>query len=442
MTLALITDLIKQTKIRGADEADAVLVKNMGISVARRLGQPETIERDESTGVGLRVFVGKKQAFASSTDITPSALTDLAERVVAMAKASPEDPYACLADKTIFATNFPELDLHDAEEPSAETLAMAAAKAEEAALAVAGVTNSEGADAHYGSFQLALATSKGFVGNYTTSNASLSVSVIAGSGTEMERDYDYTAVRHYSDLGNPAQVGTKAGERAVRRLNPKKVGSCEVPVVFDPRVARNLVSTFASAINGASIARKTSFLQGKLGQKIFSDAITIIDEPHRIRGLKSRPFDAEGVSGKRLALVEKGMLTTWLLDLRSANQLGMKTTGHASRGLSSPPTPSHTNLYIENGTLSPEALIADIKQGFYVTDTFGMGINTVTGDYSQGANGFWIENGKITYPVSEVTIAGRLQDMFLNLTPANDLVFKYGTDSPSLRVEKLMVAGV
>lgn len=440
-SLTLISDLIKQAQKHGADAADAIMVDSIGISVAQRLGEPENIERDESKGAGLRVFVGKKQAFAASTDVSPAALAALAERVVTMAKASPEDPYAQLAEKNLLATSAPELDLYDGNEPSAEELSALAAKAEEAARAVKGVTNSEGADATYGTNQISLVTSEGFAKEYRTSNASLSVSVLAGTGTGMERDYDYSVARYLSDLTDPETIGKNAGNKAIKRLNPKKVKTCDVPVVYDPRVARGLISSFASAINGAAIARGTSFLKDSMGKKILSDAVTIVDDPFKKRGLKSKPFDAEGVAGKKRALVEKGVLTTWLLDLRSANQLGLQTTGNASRGLSSPPSPSSTNLYIEKGVIDPKDLLKDIKQGFYVTDTFGMGVNPITGDYSQGANGFWIENGEITYAVSEVTIAGKLQEMFLQLTPANDLEFRYGTDSPTLRIEKMTVAG-
>ena len=314
-------------------------------------------------------------------------------------------------------------------------------EAEEAARAVKGVTNSEGADASYSSRNIALVTSNGFAQSYKTSSASVSVSVLAGEGTAMERDYDYAIARHVSDLDNPATLGKNAGNRAIKRLNPQKIQSCTVPVVFDPRVSKSLVSTFASAINGAAIARGTSFLKDSLGKALFNPSVSIMDDPHRVRGLSSRPFDSEGVEGKKRALIENGVLTTWLLDLRSANQLNLTTTGHASRGLASPPSPSSSNLYMENGDISCQDLISDIKNGFYVTDTFGMGINTITGDYSQGANGFWIENGKISYAVSEITIAGNLGDMFKNITPANDLEFRYGTNAPTLRVESMTIAG-
>lgn len=363
-SLTLISELVKQAERHGADAADAVMVESMGLSVARRLGEPENIERNESKGFGLRVFIGKKQAFASSTDISPTALNVLAERVVAMAKASPEDPYTALAERELLATTIPQLDLYDGNEPDAETLSTLAAKTEDAALAIKGVTNSEGADAHYGTHTLSLATSEGFAHSYTTSSSSLSVSVVAGSGVAMERDYDYSVARHFSDLSAAEIIGRNAGEKAIRRLNPKKVPSCEVPVIFDPRVARSLVSSFASAINGAAIARGTSFLKDKMGQQIFSNAITLTDDPYKLRGLKSRPFDAEGVAGKKRALIDKGVLTSWLLDIRSAKQLGLQTTGNASRGLSSPPSPSSANLYIENGKLSTKELLQDIKPGF------------------------------------------------------------------------------
>jgi PmbA protein len=257
----------------------------------------------------------------------------------------------------------------------------------------------------------------------------------------MERDYDFSSALHAADLDSPEKIGRTAGERAVARLNPRKVSTRKVPVVFDRRVANSLVSHLASAINGASVARKTSFLRDKMGAKLFADGIRIIDDPMRKRGLRSHPFDGEGVAGKKLALVEDGSLRSWLLDSATARELGLATTGHASRGVSSVPSPSPSNLHMEPGKLGSDELIADIKDGFYVTDLIGMGVNMVTGDYSRGASGFWIENGKRTYAVSEVTIAGHLFDIFRSLTPANDLEFRYGTNAPTLRIEGLTVAG-
>jgi PmbA protein len=288
---------------------------------------------------------------------------------------------------------------------------------------------------------MVLATSHGFQGAYLGSRHSISAMAIAGEGTGMERDYDYSSTLHAADLDKPETIGRSAGERAVARLNPRKVATQKVPVVFDPRVAGTIVGHLVSAVNGASIARKSSFLREKMGAKLFADGIRIIDDPLRKRGQRSRPFDAEGVAGKKLAIIDDGVLTTWLLDCATARELRLATTGHAQRGVSSTPSPGATNLHMEPGKLSPDELIADIKQGFYITDLIGSGVNGVTGDYSRGASGFWIENGQRTYAVSEVTIAGHLLDIFRTLTPANDLVFKYGTNAPTLRIEGLTLAG-
>jgi PmbA protein len=267
------------------------------------------------------------------------------------------------------------------------------------------------------------------------------MTAIAGGGTGMERDYDFSSALHARDLESPDKIGKTAGERAVARLNPRKVPTRKMPVVFDPRVAGSLVSHLASAINGAAIARKTSFLKDKMGDKLFRDGIRIIDDPFRVRGLRSRPFDGEGVAGAKLALVDDGVLRSWLLDSTTARELGLTTTGHAQRGVSSTPSPGATNLHLEAGKQSPAELLADIKEGLYVTDLIGSGVNGVTGDYSRGASGFWIENGQRTYPVSEVTIAGHLLDIFRSLTPADDLEFRYGINAPTVRLEGLTVAG-
>ncbi len=310
-----------------------------------------------------------------------------------------------------------------------------------AALAVPGVTNSEGGGASFGRSAIVLATSTGFFGRYAGTSLGIGVAVLAGEGTGMERDYESASARHSSDLESAADVGRRAGERAVKRLNPRKVKSQAVPVIFDPRVSSGLVGHFAGAISGASIARGVSFLKDRMGEQVFAPGINIIDDPHRLRGLRSKPFDGEGVRNQRRALIENGVLKTWLLDCASARQLGLTTTGHAARGTGGPPSPSSTNLYMEPGTLSPEALMADIAQGFYITELMGMGVNGVTGDYSRGATGFWIENGRIAYPVSEVTIAGNLKDMFRAAVPADNLVFRYGTNAPTIRIEGMTVAG-
>ena len=439
--LDLLAGLIAKAKRAGADAADAVLVEGISLSHARRLGKTEKLERSEGYDLGLRVLIGKRQAMVSSNDRTQAALDELVERSMAMAKAVPEDPYCGIAEPGEIATGFPELDMVDAAEPAPETLIERAAEAEDAARAVKGVTNSEGAEAGWGSSRVALAASNGFAGTYAGSGHSVSVSVIAGDTGGMERDYDYSSAVYGADLESPALVGKRAGEKAVKRLNPRKVATQKVPVIFDRRVASGLIGHMIGAISGPSIARGTSFLKDKLGQQIFPKGINVIDDPHRQRGLRSKPFDGEGIANHRRAIIEDGVLTTWLLDLRSARQLGLKTTGHASRGTSSPPSPSPTNVWLEAGAQSPEQLIADIAQGFLVTELMGMGVNGVTGDYSRGAAGFWIENGQLAYPVSEVTIAGNLKDMFLHITPASDLIFKTGFDAPSIRIEGLTIAG-
>jgi PmbA protein len=390
--------------------------------------------------VGLRVFVGRRQAVVSSNDIKAD-VSQLAERAVAMARVAPEDPYSGLADPAQIARDIPDLDLLDPDLPAVALLEERAKRAERAGLAVAGVTKSGGASASAGIGGMVLVTSGGFRGAYLNSGQSVSMTAIAGDGTAMERDYDYSSALHGADLEAPEKVGRTAGERTVERLNPRKVETKRVPVVFDRRVAGSLVSHLAGAINGSSVARKTSFLKDKLGERLFAAGIDVIDDPRRKRGLRSRPFDAEGVATRRLAVVEDGVLKSWFLDSATARELGFATTGHAQRGVSSTPSPGASNLHLSAGGVTPEALMADIAEGFYVTDLIGMGVNQVTGDYSRGASGFWIENGKRSYPVSEVTIAGNLLEMFRTLTPANDLEFRFGTNAPTLRVEGLTVGG-
>jgi PmbA protein len=434
-------DLLRAAKAAGADAADAIFVNGVSASVSYRLGKLEDVERAESSDLGLRVFVGQRVAFVSSTDLSDRALAGLPGRAVAMARLAPEDRFATLAMADLLARDWPDLDIEDSAEPSAETLIERARTVEGAALAVKGVSNSEGGGASFGRSSVVLATTQGFVGRYSGTSHGVGVAVVAGEGTAMERDYDSAGARHGSDLDPPELVGRRAGERAVERLNPRKAKSQAVPIVYDPRVSMSLLGHFAGAISGASIARGVSFLKDKLGKAVFSKAVRVIDDPHRKRGLRSKPFDGEGVANSRHALIENGVLTTWMLDCASARQLGLKSTGHAARGTGGPPSPSPTNLYMEPGIQTPDELMADIRDGFYVTELIGMGVNGVTGDYSRGAAGFWIENGKRVYPVSEVTIAGNLKEMFLHLSPANDLVFRHGTNAPTLRVEGMTVAG-
>jgi PmbA protein len=437
----LLQDLVARAKKAGADAADAVLFEGVSLSHARRLGKVEKLERSESQDLGLRVLIGKRQAIVSSSDRSAKMLAELVERTLAMAKAVPEDPFCGLADPNEITREWPSLDMLDPEEPSADVLIERARAAEDAALAVPGVTNSEGAEAGWGRSRIALAASNGFAGAYAGSSHGVSASVIGGSGTQMERDYDYSSAVYAADLRDPAEIGKSAGERAVKRLGARKMPTGRCSVVFDPRVARGFISHLLGAISGPSIARGTSFLKDKLGQRIFPEAITITEDPHRQRGHRSKPFDAEGLANQRRALVDRGVLTTWLLDLRSARQLGLKSTGHASRGTASPPGPSATNIWIEPGTMSPSELMADIKSGFYVTEMMGMGVNGLTGDYSRGAAGFWIENGMVAFPVSEMTVAGNLNDMFARVVVASDLEFRTGADSPTLRIDDLTVAG-
>src|SRR6516225_5146346 len=376
--------LVAAARRAGADAADALAVRSVSLAVEVREGAVEESERSEGDDVGLRVFVGSRQAVVSTNDVKAD-VAALAERAVAMAKAAPEDPFAGLADPARLARDVPDLDLLDPDLPTVALLEERAQRAERAGLAVKGVTKSGGASASAGIGGMVLVTSHGFRGAYLSSGQSVSMTAIAGEGTAMERDYDYSSTLHGADLDPPEKVGRTAGERTVERLNPRKVKSKRVPVVFDRRVAGSLVSHLASAINGAAVARKTSFLKDRLGQRLFRPGIRVLDDPLRRRGLRSRPFAA--------------------------------------------------------GSDTPEALMADIAEGFYVTDLIGVGVNQVTGDYSRGASGFWIENGKRSYPVSEVTIAGNLIDMFQTLLPANDLEFRFGTNAPSVRVEGLTVAG-
>ncbi len=438
--LERLSDLIAHARKAGADAADAVLVAGTSLSVARRLGQTEHVERSEGQDLGLRVFIGKKAAIVSATNVDPASFAALAERAVAMAKVVPEDPYTGLAD-TAAPPDTQNLDMVDSAEPSTEDLIARAAIAEDAARAVPGITNTEGADAGFSRGEIYLVTSAGFAGHRIGTGHSISATALAGEGTGMQRDYDYDSKVYLADLDDPAAIGRSAAKRALARLNPTRPKTAKLPVVYDPRVAPSLIGHLMGAINGASVARGTSFLKEKLGQKIFASGIFIHDDPRRVRGPRSRVFDGEGTPTKSRALIEDGVLTTWLLDSRSARQLGMVSTGHASRGTSGPPSPSASNLWLVAGTMTPDELMADIKLGLYITELMGGGVNGVTGDYSRGAAGFLIRDGKLAEPVAEITVAGHIVAMFANMTPGSDLVFRRGTDSPTVRVEGLTMAG-
>lgn len=434
----LVSSLVEAAKRAGADEADAVAVTSRSTGVSVRLGKVESTGASESDDISLRVFVGRRVASVSAS--RGADVNALAERAVSMARVSPEDPYQGLADPALLAKGDIDLDQYDPTQVSADRLREDALAMEEAAMAVQGVTNSSGAGAGAGLGGLVLATSAGFLGSYVGSRFSRSVSVLAGEGTKMERDYEFSSRLHFADLDDPLSIGRRAGEKAVRRLGARKAKTGPVTIVCDPRVARGIAGHIAGAINGASVARKTSFLRDRMGQQIASAGITITDDPLRIRGQASRPFDGEGVRGQKLTMVEAGVLRHWFLSSSAARELGLTTNGRGSRA-GTGVSPSSTNLAIEPGSQSPEELIRAVGRGFYVTEVFGQGVNMVTGEYSRGASGFWIENGEITYPVSEVTIAANMKDMFLAMTAANDIDRNFSVASPTLAIEGMTLAG-
>ncbi|MCB1383970.1 MAG: TldD/PmbA family protein [Notoacmeibacter sp.] len=433
-----VSRLVEAAVKAGADAADAVVVRSGSTSVSVRLGKVENTESSVSDDVSLRVFVGARSASVSAT--TGYDPVRLAERAVAMAKASPEDRLNTLADPANLARSFPDLDLFDPFEPDAAAMTETALQMEAAALDVPGVTNSGGAGVSAGYGGLVLATSHGFVGSYVASRFSRSVSVLAGEGTAMERDYEYSSALHHGDLRDALAIGLEAGERTVARLGAQKLKTGPVEVVFDPRVARGLAASLASAINGGSVARKTSFLRDRMGKQVANAAVTVTDDPLRRRGSSSRPFDGEGVQGTPLTMIGAGVLNHWTLSTSAARELGLETNGRGVRSASSV-NPSSTNFAIEPGGSDPADMISSISHGIYVTELIGQGVNMVTGDYSRGASGFRIENGKLGGPVSGVTLAGNLKGMFLSMQPANDLDRSFGTASPTLFMGRMMLAG-
>jgi len=436
--LATAERLIGRARAAGADQADALVVRSRSRSASVRNGQVENTESSESDDFSLRVFVGQKVATVQSGQGADE--TALAERAVAMARVSPEDPHACLADAEMLAKTWPDLDLFDPTEPSAESMIEAAKVAEAAALSVPGVASSIGAGAGAGLFGMVLATSHGFSGAFERSGFSRSVSVIAGEGVKMERDYDFDSRVFFADLDDAEVIGRSAGQRAAARVNPRKVKTgSNVTVVFDPRASRGLIGHLVSAINGASVARKTSFLKDMMGKKVAIDGLTLVDNPFVRRGSGSRPFDGEGVSVGPLTMVEDGVLQQWYLTTAVARELGLKSNGRASRG--GGVSPSSTNVIINPGPQTPQELIASVGNGFYVTELIGQGVNGVTGEYSRGASGFWIENGKLTFAVSEVTIASNLKDMFKRMTLANDIDAKFSIAAPTIAIEGMTLAG-
>ena len=440
--LARCQDLVALACKMGADAADAVARANASESVSMRLGHLEEVERSESEEIGLRVFVGKRSASINTSDFGEDGLRALAERAVQMAGHAPEDRHAGLAPQEALSTGeLPELELDDPDQPSPEYLREAALRAEDAARAVAGVTNSNGGSASASRAVVALATSTGFGRSYAGSGFSLSASVIAGEAGGLQTDYASRGARFRADLPSPEMVGSEAGRRAVARLNPVSMPSRKLPVVFEPRIAGGLVGHLLGAMSGPAIARKASFLLGHEKDELFDPAIRIVEEPLRRRGPRSRPFDGEGLACTDRTLVENGRIFGWLTNVASADQLGIGLTGHASRSGGGSPGVSASNVHMERGRVSPEALMEDIEDGLYVTSLFGQGVNTVTGDYSRGATGFRIRKGEIAEPVAEITIAGSLLDMFRALTPADDLEMTRSINVPTLRIDGMTVAG-
>ena len=434
--------LIEELNKLGILEADVIFISSKSLSVNARLGKLEGTEQSEAADLGLRVIKDGKQLTISTTEISKESLIELAKKASIMVASVPKDEYCGLPNKSLYMKKKPELDLVDSVIPNDQDLLATALETEDAALSVRGVTNTEGASSSFSKYNISLVNTDGFSASLDRTFFSASVSVIAGKGTEMERDYEYQNYTHLEDLDNPHTIGTIAGERAVSRLYPKKIKSNAVPVIFDNRVSGGLISILTNSISGQIISRGTSFLKDKLGKNLFHSEINIYDDPLRMRGHRSRPFDVEGVETKASKIISKGVLETWILDCRSARQLELETTGHASRNTNSPPSPAPSNVYLGAGNISRNDLIKSVKEGFYVTEMMGMSFNQVTGDYSRGATGFWINNGKLTFPVSEVTIAGNMLDIYKRLIPASDLNFKTGIDAPTVLIEKMTVAGL
>ena len=434
-------NIIDLTLKAGASDCDVVLAKSHGKSISCRFQKIEDLDESNEKTIGIRALVDQRQAFVSSSDIETDNVDKLVTKCVEMAKLAPIDDTAVLGDSSMFEHNAPDLDLFEKEDVHTETLIEAVKECEDAALSVKGITNSEGAGASSSKGEFYLATSNGFQGGYRSSSSSVSCSVLAGQGQDMERDYEYAVKRHISDLPSAKEIGLSAAQKTLKRLNAKKISSTKLPVVFDKRISNDLLGYLASSISGTSIARGTSFLKDSLGKQIFNKDVTIIDDPAINRGLGSKPFDGEGVKVEKKELVTNGKLNTWILNTSTAKKLGLKTTGNASRSVGSPPGVSTSNLYMTNGLKSYNDILSSINYGFYATELIGMGVNLVTGDYSMGASGMLIEKGEITHAVSEVTIASNLKEIFMNLSAANDLEFKYRSNAPTVLIESMTLAG-
>ena len=439
----LLNDVVQAAIKAGADAAEVAWAERQSLSIGVRLGKLEEVEREEARDLGLRVFIGRRQASVSGSDVSAEARGKLVERAVAMARLAPEDPYAGLAPADRLAHGpFDDLDLNDPYEPSAEVLEEEALAAEDSARAIPGVTNSEGGSAGWSASRWRLVTSGGFSGVHNATSFSRGVSVIAGDGEGMERDWEGRSTRWREDLPSAESIGAEAGRRAAARLGGRKIESTTAPVIFEHRLAAALLSPLIGAVSGPAVARGVSFLKDRLGRKVFADDIEVYDEPHRRRGLGSSPFDDEGVANQRTAIISGGVLTTWLLNCSSARQLGLETTGHASRGLAGPPGVSPSNLTLKPGARDLEGLMQDAGSGVLVTSMFGPSLNANTGDWSIGVSGFWFENGERAYPVTEITVAGNLIDVYPRLIPGSDLEFRGASNAPSVLIPDLAIAGL
>ena len=433
--------LLRYAKRHGAEDVEAVGAHGRSLSIGVRGGELEDIDNSEGKDIGLRVFVGKRQACVSSSDLSDMSLDKLAERCVAMAKLAPEDKHCGLADKNRLATSEIDLDIYDETDLDADTLLERARQLDAAACSVKGVMQAEGAGANAVKGATYLMTSDGFSGGWCSSSHGLSVAAFASNGEDMERDYDFKSARWFEDLPTPESIGKKAGERAVDRLGAVQMNGANLPVLFERRVADGLLSSFISAVSGPAIARGVSFLKDHMDKQVFAKNINITDDPHIIRGGGSHPWDGEGVACQTLSVVENGVLKSWLLNSATARKLGLETTGHAQRGLSSPPGVSCSNVWMSNGAKSPTALMGDMGKGLLVTEMFGPSLNPNTGDFSVGVAGFAVENGERSHPVSEITIAANILDMFKTLIPADDLKRDEPVSCPSLLVENMVIAG-
>jgi PmbA protein len=439
----LAADLLKTARASGADAADVLVAEGTEFSVTVRKGEVETLTEAGSKALGVRVFVGKRTASTHTSDFSWPTLRRLVEETVGMARVTGEDPAAGLPDEMIPPEDV-DLGLFDSSPaalPTEERIERAR-RAEAVALETPGIVNSQGASWGQGEGSVVLANTMGFLGGYRTSSVSLSVVPQAGRDGQMERDYWYTAGRGLSDLEPPEQVGRTAAERTLRRLGARQVPTGEVPVVFDPETAAEILGTLFSAISGYAVFRNATFLKDRLGEEVASPLLTVVDDGRRGRGLGSRPFDGEGLPTRRNVPVERGVLRHWLCDSYAARKVGAKATGSARRGVAGGPSVGAGNLCFEPGTSSPDEIVAGVARGLYVTDLIGFGVNVVTGDYSQGAVGHWIEKGRLTHPVHEVTIAGNLKEMLRDVDAVgNDLVFRGSSASPTIRVRRMTVSG-